>query len=57
MLHEFKLGHNAMEAGKNICCVIGEEAVDASRNFACIARSSVIRQKSWSKTIDSEALF
>ncbi|CAI9734926.1 Hypothetical predicted protein [Octopus vulgaris] len=30
MLHEFKLGHNAMEAIKNICCTKGEGAVDHS---------------------------
>ena len=28
MLYEFKLGHNAAEATKNICCVKGEGTVD-----------------------------
>ena len=28
MLYDFRLGHNAMEATKNICCVKGEGAVD-----------------------------
>ena len=27
ILYEFKLGHDAMEAAKNICCVKGQNAV------------------------------
>ena len=30
MLHKFELGHNAMEATKNIRCVKGEGTVDHS---------------------------
>ena len=30
MLYKFKLGHNAMEETKNICCAKGDEAVEHS---------------------------
>ena len=30
MLYDFELGHNAVEATKNICCVKGEGALDCS---------------------------
>ena len=33
MLNETEMGHNVVEATKNIRCVKDEDAVDASRNF------------------------
>ena len=33
MLHKFKLGHNAMEATKNISCAKGEGAVNQSKQM------------------------
>ena len=30
MIYKFKLGHNAVEATRNICCVKGEDTVDQS---------------------------
>ena len=50
MLYEFELGHNTMEATKNICCAKDEDAVNHStviiwlRSFAQVSRISMTWQ-------------
>ena len=38
MLYKFKLGHNAMEATKNICCMQDEGSVHHSRVIRCFKK-------------------
>ena len=50
LLYEFKLGHNAAETIKIICCAKGEAAADRStvtrwlKKFTRVTRTSMIRQ-------------
>ena len=63
MFYKFKLGHNAVEATRNICCAKGEDAI----NYATITRwfkKFCLRSKKLddqvrsdrSKTVDSKAM-
>ena len=64
MFNEFQLGHNTVEANKNICCVKGEDTIDhitATRGFkkfssGCKNFDDQLNQVG-SKTVDSEAMF
>ena len=64
MLYKFKLGHNAMEATKNIFCAKGESAVDCStvtrslKKFSgsCNNLDNQVRLNR-PKTMDSKAVF
>ena len=56
--YTFKLGHNAAEATKNICCKKSEDAVDHSNQKTFrLGRKTLDDQTNsgWPKTMDSEA--
>ena len=63
MLYKYKLGHNAKEATKNICCTKVEGSVDHStvtrlfKKFCSDCKN--VNNQTWSgrpKTIDSKAV-
>ena len=64
MFYEFELGHNTVEAPRNICCAKGEGAVDQStvsrwlKKFRSVCKNLNDRARSgrWPKTVDSEAV-
>ena len=63
VLYMFKLGYNAMEETKNICCVKCEGAVDHSsltrwlKKFFYHKKFDNQARIGWPKTVDSEAVF
>ena len=63
MLKKFKLGHDAIEAPKNICCVKGEGTFDHNRETRfkkfCLGCKNLVDQARLdrSRAVDFEATF